>query len=206
MAQVVVNLGVAQAQGFQQNCRRELAGFVDAHPHQAVFVGLELQPGTAVGDEAGAVGATPVFVQLRFVIDAGAAHNLVDDHPLGAVDDEGAPIRHQGQFADENVHVFDLAGLFVDQASGHPDLRLIGGIPPLGLLRVVAGAVDLVPFGGIPRAIFGQEMQFQLAGVIDDGGKAEKLLFKPFSQKPQETLPLNLYQVRKGRSDRGLHC
>jgi hypothetical protein len=49
-------------------------------------------------------------------------------------------------------------------------------------------------------------VQLQLACVIDDRGKAEELLFKPFSQKPQKTLPLNLYQVRQGRSGRGWHC
>ena len=187
MSQLVEHVVVRQAHGSHEHVGIDLAGFIDPNMQKIVLIGLELQPGTPIRDNAGVVGTPPVLVHFIFEIDAGTAHDLIHDHALGTIDDEGASLGHQRQLTDEDFLLFDLACLFVDQAAGHIHLRGEGRIATLGLFHVVPWTLESV--------LAADEMQLKFAGVIGDRREALKLLDQAEIQKPLETCPLYLNQV-----------
>ena len=96
----------------QQRRQRHLAPAVDADVDQVLGVELEVEPGAAIGNDARreqqlarAVGLAPVVV----VEHAGRTVHLRHDHPLGAVDHEGAVVGHQRQVAHVDVLLLDVA-------------------------------------------------------------------------------------------------
>ena len=104
------------------------------------------------------------------------AVHLRDDHPLGAVDDEGAVVRHQRHIAHVDVLLLDVAdgtgsGLVVDiphqQAQRDLERRRIGHAALLAFLDVVFGQLELV----------GDELQGSPLGeVLDRKDRPEDLL------------------------------
>ena len=138
-----------------------------------------------------------------FEVNAGTAHDLVNDHPLGAIDDERATLGHQRQLADEHLLLFDLAGFLVDQPAGDIHLGSKGRIATLCLFHIVAGTLEPV--------LAADEMQLQLAGVIGDRRKAVKLLDQALFKEPFEAGPLHLHQIGQvgdglGDLDRAAHA
>ena len=143
-------------QGEQQGGDRHLAAAVDAHVQQVLGVELEVEPGAAIGNDprreqelARAVGLALVVV----VEHAGRAMHLRHDHPLGAVDHEGAVVGHQRQVAHVDVLLLDVAhalgaGVVVDvphdQAQRDPQRRGIGHAALVALLDVVLRILELV--------------------------------------------------------------
>ena len=119
MPELVDHIVVRQAHGTHEHVGVDLAGLINPNMQKIVLIGLKLQPSSAIRDDAGVVGATSVLVHFIFEIDPRAAHDLVHDHALCAVDDERPPLRHQWQLADEHLLFLDLAGLLVDQTAGH---------------------------------------------------------------------------------------
>ena len=106
-----------QADGLEQDGDRHLAAAVDAEVQDVLRVELEVEPGAAVRDDARREQQLARAVGLALVVleeHARRAVQLRDDHALGAVDDEGALVGHQGHFA----HVDLLLFHFLD------DLRL----------------------------------------------------------------------------------
>ena len=173
----------------------DFARLIDPYVQQVVLIGFKLKPGTPVRDQAGIKGFTAVFILLIFEINAGGPHDLVNDHPLGAIDDEGAPFGHQGQFADEDFLLLDFAGFLIDQATGHIHLGSKGGIAPLRFFDVMAGPLQPV--------LATDEVQLQLAGVIGDRREAFQLLDQPLLQEPFEACPLHLNQIGEVRNGLG---
>ena len=120
----------AQSQRPQEDASQELALAVDAHVQDVLLVVLELDPRTAVrNDLAQEVGAVVRGLEEH----ARRAVQLADDHALGAVDDEGAVLRHQRNVAEEDfllLHVADgaVAGLrvLVVDREPHGDLQRRG--------------------------------------------------------------------------------
>ncbi len=122
-AEVVVDKEVGQnllgveADGLEQNGDRHLAPAVDAEEQQIFGVELEIEPRTAVGDDAGREQQLARAVRLALVVlkkYARRAVQLRHDHALGAVDDEGAFVGHERHFAHVNLllfHLFDHLGL-----------------------------------------------------------------------------------------------
>ena len=203
MAQLVENVVVRQANGPHQHVGVDLAGLVNANVQQIVLIGFELQPGTPVGDQAGVEGLAAVLVLLVLEVDARRTHDLVDDHALSTVDDEGAALGHQGQFPDEHFLLLDLAGLLVDQTAGDIHLGREGRIATLRLFHIVAGALQPV--------LATDEVQLQLAGVVGDRGEALQLLDQALLQKPFEARALYLDQIGQvsgglGDLDRAAHA
>ncbi len=103
-------LGV-QADGLEQDRDRHLAAAVDAEVEDVLRVELEIEPGTAVGNDAraeqqlaGAVGLALVVLEEH----ARRAVQLAHDDTLGAIDDERAVVGHQGHLAHVDLLLLDL--------------------------------------------------------------------------------------------------
>ena len=164
----------------------QLPVLVDADIEDVGEVGLILQPGAAVGDDGGAVGDVARLVLILGEVDAGGADDLGDDDTLGAVDDKGAGLGHQGEVAHEDLLLLDLLGLLVAQA--HPDLDGGGvrGVPGLALLHVV--------LGGLIHGVV-DEAQLQVARVVRDGGHILEDFPQAGVQEPLVGMLLDVQQV-----------
>ncbi len=150
------DLLVIHAQRVEQRGHRQLAAPVDAHVDDVLGVELEVEPGAAIGDDAGGeqqlargMRAAPVVVEEH----AGRAVHLADDDALGAVDDEGAVGRHERHVAHVDVlllHVLDGlgAGLLVhiehDEAQLHLQRRRKRHVALLALVDVVLRRLEVV--------------------------------------------------------------
>ncbi|MNK72514.1 hypothetical protein D3C87_919930 [compost metagenome] len=126
---------VAVTQRTQQDRHRQLAATVDTGEQGILRVELEVQPGAAVRDDAGAVQQLARAVGLATVVVEEHARRTVQlrhDDALGTVDDEGAVVGHQRDFAEIDLlllHVLDGLGgrlAVVDhQAHGHAQRRAV---------------------------------------------------------------------------------
>ena len=158
------------AQCAQQDGCRQLAAAVDTDEDVVLRIEFEVQPGPAVGDHprreqelAGGMGLALVVIEK----DARRAMQLGDDDPLSAVDDEGAGLRHERQFAHVNLLLLDIldhlgAGrglLVVDhQAQQHPQGRRVGRAAQVALTHVK---------GRLPEPI-ADILQHRVAGIALD--------------------------------------
>ena len=101
---------------------------VDADVADVLGIEFEVEPGAAIGDDAGGEQVLAAAVGLALVVveeDAGAAVHLGDDDALGAVDDESAVVRHQGHVAHVDVLLLDVADGTADRFP-HPRPRRSG--------------------------------------------------------------------------------
>src|SRR5690606_6605638 len=88
----------AIAERAQQDGGRQLAATVDTHEHGVLRVELEVQPGTAVGNDARGIEQLARAVGLAAVVIEEHARGTVQlghDDALGTVDDEGTVLGHQ---------------------------------------------------------------------------------------------------------------
>ena len=127
------NLGVGlEPQRAQKNRAVEFALAVDTDVQQILVVVLELDPASAVGNDL----AEEIALRRNALKEhAGRAVQLRYDDALGAVDDEGAVIGHQRNFAEEDFLLLDVADrlgagfrvLVVDgKADGHLERSGVG--------------------------------------------------------------------------------
>ena len=140
----------------EQRGDRQLALAVDADVDDVLGVEFEVEPAAAVRDDprgeqelAAGVGLAAVVVEQ----DARRAVHLADDHALGAVDDEGAVLRHERHVAHVNVLLLDIDdrlgfGLGIDleggQAQRDAHRRGIGQAALAALVGVVLGLLELI--------------------------------------------------------------
>ena len=113
-------LGVV-AQRAQQDRRRQLAAAVDAHEQHVLGIEFEIQPGAAVGNHAGRKQQLAGGMGLALVVieeHTRRAVQLGDDDALGAVDDEGAVVGHERQFAHVDFLLLDV----LDRLGWHASL------------------------------------------------------------------------------------
>ena len=96
----------------QQHGDRQLALAVDADEDLALLVDLELEPRAAGRHQVRDEDLLLAVLRLHHV-GARRADELRDDHALGAVDDEGAPVGHPREVAHEDGLLADLTGLAV---------------------------------------------------------------------------------------------
>ncbi|MNS41856.1 hypothetical protein D3C72_742210 [compost metagenome] len=182
------HLVVLEAHGPEQHGSEQLTGLVDADVDQVVGVGLELQPGAAVGDDGGGKSLLARRVELALVVNAGRTNDLGHDDAIGAIDDEGAVVRHHGQVAHEDFLLLDLAGLLVDQADGDAQGTRVGGVTGAALVDAVLRRA---------QRVVGQEVQLEAVGVVGDRREGEQLLFQTLFQEPLEGVALDLDQIRQ---------
>ena len=170
----------------QKHSRRQLALAVDAHGDRTPLVDLELQPRAAsrheVGDEnllRGVLGSHDVGARR--------AHELGDDHALGAVDDEGALLGHHGEVAHEDVLLPYLPRLPVDEADGNEQGRRVGLVFVAAFFERKRRVVELV----FP------EFDCVVAGVVLDGRYVIDGLSQALSLEPLERFGLDCDEVGK---------
>ena len=176
-----------EAQRTDQAGDGQLPVLIDADPEHLAGVGLVLQPCATVGDDGGGQqGQIGLEVDLLAVVDAGGADDLADHHTLGAVDDKGAGVGHQGEITHEDLLLLNFARLLVPQP--HADLHGGGirGVTGLALLHVILG---LLVHAVIDKA------QLQITGIVRDGGYVRKHLPQAGVQKPLVGFLLDLQQV-----------
>ena len=105
------NLLAVEAEREQQRRHRNLAATVDARIDDVLGVELDVEPGAAIGNDAGGEQQLARGMALALVVveeHAGRAVHLRDDDALGAVDDEGAVRRHEGHVAHVDVLLLDV--------------------------------------------------------------------------------------------------
>ena len=110
------------AERVEERRDREFPPTVDPGKDDVLGVELDVEPGTAVGDDAGGEQELARGVGLALVVveeHAGRAVHLGNDHPLGSVHDERAVRRHERHVAHVDVLFLDVlhragAGILVD--------------------------------------------------------------------------------------------
>src|SRR5579859_6281314 len=148
--------GAGRIQRVEQRGHRQLAAAVDTDIDHVLGVELEVQPGTAIGNDAGGEQIFARGMGLALVVieeHARGTMHLRDDDALGAIDHEGAVGRHQGHVAHIDVLLLDVAdragaGVFIDipddQTQGHLQGSREGHSALLALFDVVFRLFQLV--------------------------------------------------------------
>ena len=182
------DLLVRHAHRAQQHGDRQLALAVDADVDAALLVDLELEP-AAPGRHQ--VGHEQLLLRVLRVHQVGArrADELRDDHALGAVDDERAPVGHPREVAHEHGLLPDLTRLAVDEADGDRQRARVGEVLLAALLERRHGGVELEL----------AELDGEVAGVVLDRRDvvdrlSETALLRV--DEPVEGLLLDVDQVR----------
>ena len=179
LAEVVQDILIrGQAQGTAQHGDRQLAILVDADIEHVGSIGLILQPG--------AVQVVAHLVLCIAVEYAGRTDQLADDSALCTIDHKGARIGHQREVTHEDLLIFDLAGLLIQQTSRDTQRGSVGHVPLFALLD---GILRLLVQAEIHKA------QCQVAGVILNGADVMEDLFQALVQKPLIRVLLDLDQV-----------
>ena len=175
VAQQVDDLRVGlHAHRAQKHRQGQLAGAVDAGVQHVVRVGLILDPRAAVGDHLRGIEERAGLVDGAGEVHAGGTHELRYDYALGAVDDEGAVVGHDGEIAHEDLGFLDFAGVAVGQADGYLQGRGVGLIALLAFFqRILRGVVQRVV----------GELQRQTLGVVRDRRHVGQNLSEVFLQK-----------------------
>ena len=139
---------LVHAERAQDDRDRQLAAAVDTREHAVFRVELEVEPRAAVRNDARGEQQLARAVALATVVveeHAGRAMQLRNDDTLGAVDDEGAVVGHERQFAEVDLllaHVLDgllgAGGFLVenDQANLDAQRRGIGEATELAFFHV----------------------------------------------------------------------
>src|SRR5215470_6301870 len=102
-----------EGEGAQEGGGEHLAPPIHAHEEDVVGIELELHPRPAIGNDPGGVEELARGHRLALIVveeHPGRALELRHHHALGAVDDEGAFLRHEGQLAQVDL----LASLLAD--------------------------------------------------------------------------------------------
>jgi hypothetical protein len=104
------------ADGLEQDRHRHLAATVDAEIQVVLRIEFEVQPGTAVGNDAGREQQLARTVGLAAIVleeHARRAVQLGDDDALGTVDDEGAGGGHERNLAHVDFLLLDFLDRFL---------------------------------------------------------------------------------------------
>src|SRR5690606_3723211 len=100
-------------------------------------------------------------------VHARRTHQLRDDDALGAVDDEGATLRHEREVAHEDRLALDLTGGVVDELRGDEQRGRVGEVLLLALVRRVLRRLE---------AVVREGQRHRGAEVLDRGDLLEDLL------------------------------
>ncbi len=187
VAEEVGDVVARVAEGEQQRRDRQLALAVDADVHEALLVDLQLHPRPARRHQVRDEDLLLAVLGLHHV-GARRAHELGHDDPLGAVDDVGAPVGHEGQVAHEDLLLPDLTGLPVDEGDLHRQGGRVGEVLLAAVLDRLVRLDVVERHAGLPAA---QRVAAELHGkgpgeVLDRGdvvdGLAQALVEEPLER------------------------
>ncbi len=154
----VENQLVLHAQSTQQDRDRQLATTVDAGEQAILGIEFEIQPAAAIRNDPRLVQQLTGRMRLASVVieeHTRRAMHLVDDHPLGAIDDEGTGVGHQRQIAHIDVLLLDFLDFLVlgravlvidDQTHGDAQRGRVGHAAKLALGHVEFRLAELVTY------------------------------------------------------------
>ena len=184
VVEVVQDVFVRQPERMEQHGGRKLALPVDAHVNDVLGVELEVEPGAAIGNDPRREQQLAGSVRLALVVveeHARRAVHLRDDDALGAVDDEGAVVRHERDVAHVDILLLDIedglgprlrVDLEDDQAQRDPERRGVGEVAlaafldvELGLLQRIA---DVFERGGAREVL---DREDRLEGPLETGAQ-----------------------------------
>ena len=170
----VEHLFVVVTQRAQQDRHWQLAAAIDAGEQRVLGVELEIQPRATVRNHASGIEQLARAMRLAAVVvekHARRAMQLRDDDALGAVDDEGAGVGHQGQFAHVDLLLLDVLDRLVrrlavvdHQAHGNAQRRTVAHAARTALALVerrFAEAIVHVLQGGTAGVARNREYRFQ---------------------------------------------
>jgi len=171
--EVVEEVLRGHAERAQQDRRMELPAPVDAHVEDVLRVELEVDPGTAIRDDARGVEQLAAGVRLALVVveeHTGRAVELRDDDSLRPVHHEGAVPGHERDLAEVDLlllHVLDRTDTAVrvdvpdDELDGHLERGGVGHAPLVTLLDIVLGLrqrkADELERGGLVEVLDGED-------------------------------------------------
>ena len=188
---------VLVAEGPEQDEQRQpaLAGHPGAGGDVLGGLGLdvELDPLPPVGVDG--AGDDRLGVTAGLEDHARGPHQLADHDPLGAVDDEGALVRHHREVPHEDGLLLDLPGLRVHEP--RPDEHR-GGIGHVLLLALLLGELGRRAQVGVGRVVL--ELEAQLAGEVLDRADVGERFGQTLVQEPAERVPLDGDEVRQRRT------
>ncbi len=127
--------------GAEQRHGRELAALVDADTDRVLLARVQLDPASALGNDAATERAAVAGLQLADVVDARAAVQLADHDAFGAVDDELAAAEHDRHVAEID---FFLDRLLLGQLEPDAERPAIGQSQLATLVRLVPRLAQLV--------------------------------------------------------------
>ena len=145
-----------ETERIEQRRHRNFAAAIDARIDDVLGVELDVEPGTAVRNDAGGKQELARRMGLALVVieeDARRAVHLRNDDALGAVDDEGAVIGHERNVAHVDILLLDVldrtrARLFIDiehdQPQRHLERRGIGHAALAALVDVIFRRLEFV--------------------------------------------------------------
>jgi len=207
-------LGVAE--GLEQHRRQNLAAPVNARIDQILVIKLNVEPRTPVGNHPAGkkllAGGGERGRSGGVVENSRRAVKLRNNHPLGAVDDEGAVLGHDRNLSEIDLLLLHIAhGLHaVGLVPGHEancDLegRRVGHAPLQALLHIVFEFLERVAHELEARRvveIVNREDRME-DGLQPDPG-IPLLRLNPALQEAVEGLLLNLNQIRNLEDSRNL--
>ena len=182
------------SEGTEQHEERQAALAGDATSCGDVLARLgldvELDPLTTVRMDG--AGEDCLGITARLEDDSRGAHQLADDHSLGAVDDEGALVGHDGEVPHEDRLLLDLTGSGVHEPGAHEDRRGIGHVLLLALLHRVLRRRAQVGVGRVEL-----ELEAQRSREVLDRADVVERLCQATVEEPLEGVPLNGDEVRQ---------
>ena len=92
--ELVDNIVVGKSHRTHQNVSIDFACFIDANMQQVIFICLKLQPSPTIGDNTCVVSTTTVLILLILEIDARTTNDLINNYPLGTINDERSTFSH----------------------------------------------------------------------------------------------------------------
>ena len=196
----------AVAQCTQQDGSRQFAATVDTYEYRVLRVELEVQPRTAVRNDASGVQQLARAVGLATVVVEEHARRTVQlghDDALGTVDDEGTVLGHERNLAHVHFLLFDVLDRFVrrffvenDQAHFHAQRHGEGHATQHALLDVerrLAQAIADVLQGSVAGVADDREYRFEGRMQAD---VAELFLAHPLLQEFAVRIQLDGQEVR----------
>ena len=122
----------------------DLTSLVNPYVKQIILIGLKLQPGPPVRDEAGIECFSPILVLLILKIYARTTNYLIHNDPFGTIDDESTALRHQRQLTNKDFLLLDFPSFLIDEPTSYIHLRSECGVASLRLLHIVTGPLEAI--------------------------------------------------------------